>query len=386
MNLINLDHNATTPLLPEVRKLMTEAMEQLPGNPSSLHREGRRALEAIEKARGSVARLIGASAEEIVFTSGGTEANALALMGTLFRTGKALMISAIEHPSVMETAAHLARLGHVVQHVSPDNEGRVSIEAVKEGLSEDVGLVSLQLANNETGVLQPVGDLRYRIGGNDLIIHTDAVQAAGKIPVSVRDLNVQLMTLSAHKMGGPKGIGALWIDSESTPLPILHGGLQERGLRAGTQNVIGIAGFGAAAELAMKRLSQPDANPSRLRDRLETEVQSRLLGTVVMGGGAERVPNTSCIAFRNLEGAALVQLLDLKGVAASTGAACEARSNDYSHVLRAMAVPESLARGAVRFSLGLDITEKEITEAIGIIVEAVEELEGYSSAVRRIIR
>ena len=391
MRRIDLDHNATTPLEPEVLAVMTAALRDLPGNPSSLHAAGRRARDAVEFARASVSRLIGASPEEILFTSGGTEANNLALTGTMDRTRGALIVSAVEHVSVLAPAAALESRGVTVRRVDPDPNGAVSARVVLDRIAGDeTTLVSLMLANNETGVLQPVRDVARGVDPSRVLVHTDAVQAIGKIPVDVTDLGVTLLTLTAHKIGGPKGVGALWAKGGAFPKAILHGGGQERGMRPGTENVAAIVGFGAAAGLALARLAQdasepgapgtlaggPPAAHAALRDRFEAQVLARIVGVTRIGAEAARIPNTSCLAFPGIEGVALVELLDLKGVAASTGSACEAGSSDTSHVLRAMRVPDGVARGAVRFSLGPHATEDEVLDAAERVVEAVEHLTG----------
>lgn len=376
MNRIDLDQNATTFIEPEVRTVMVTAMRDLPGNPSSLHAAGRRAREAVEAARDSVARLVGAEAEEIVFTSGGTEANNLALAGTLIHGGGRLVTSSIEHPSVLGSAAHLEKHGIEVRRIDPDPAGVVPVERIAAAIAGGAELVSLMTANNETGSLQPVREVADVARPLGVAVHTDSVQAIGKIPVDAARLGVDLLTISAHKIGGPKGVGALWARRAAFPPSILKGGDQEHGVRPGTENTIGIIGFGKAAELASSRVEAYGPTVSRLRDLLEAGIVKGGMGGVVIGGESDRVPNTTDIAFGGIEGSALVQLLDLKGIAASTGSACEARSDQYSHVLRAMAIPEELARGAVRFSLSFHTTESEIMEAIERTIEAVEEIRG----------
>ncbi|MFH1279768.1 MAG: cysteine desulfurase family protein [Candidatus Eisenbacteria bacterium] len=376
MTRIDLDNNATTPIEPEVRAAMVVAMRDLPGNPSSLHSVGRRARDAVECARESVARLVRARAEEIVFTSGGTEANNLALVGTLSRPGGRLVTSSIEHPSVLVSSSFLESRGVVVSRVDPDPTGVIRSGDMIAALVEGAGLVSLMTANNETGALQPVREVAVEARKRGVPVHTDAVQAIGKIPIDAEDLGADLLTLSAHKIGGPKGIGALWARRGVFPSPIVHGGGQERGNRSGTENVIGIVGFGKAAELAAVRVKDYGQTVSRLRDLLEAGIVKGGVGGVAIGAESPRVPNTTDIAFEGIEGGALVQLLDLKGIAASTGSACEAGSEEYSHVLRAMAIPEELARGAIRFSLSFHTVESEIAEAIGRVIEAVEEIRG----------
>jgi cysteine desulfurase len=339
-----------------------------------LHAAGRRAREAVETARAAVAELLGAAGEEIIFTSGGTEANNLALTGTVRCPGGRLVISSIEHPAVIEPAAALEKLGVSVRRIDPEPSGRINEDAACDALDERTDLISIILANNETGCLQPVRAVADGAHLRRVRLHTDAVQAIGKIPVDVHALGIDLLTLSAHKIGGPKGAGALWARDGRFPRSILHGGGQERGVRAGTENVAAIVGFGRAAELAHSRAGAYAETVGPLRRLLETGITERVPRARVIGDSVERVANTSCVAFEGLEATALVQLLDLKGVAASTGAACEVASEEISHVLRAMRVPDGIARGAVRFSLGFHTTEAEIIEAIGRISDAVAEL------------
>jgi cysteine desulfurase len=355
---------------------MENALRNLPGNPSSLHAAGRRAREAVESARASVALLLGAKPEEIVFTSGGTEANNLAVAGAAAAKDRALVLSTIEHASVLATAASLDKRGVTVRWIDPDAAGAVAAEAILEALGDGPVLVSLMLANNETGVLQPVREIARRADPARVLVHTDAVQAAGKVPIDVSDLGVRFLTLSAHKIGGPKGVGGLWARGGAFPRPILHGGGQEGGVRPGTENVPAIIGFGKAAELARIRLERNDSPQARWRDRFEADVLARVPGAFAVGRDATRLSNTSCLVFPGLEGNQLVALLDLKGIAASTGSACEAGSAEYSHVLRAMRVPPEAARGAVRFSMGHRATEEELLLAADLLVEAVGELVG----------
>jgi cysteine desulfurase len=388
MRRIDLDHNATTPMEPEVLAVMTDALSDVSGNPSSLHAAGRRARDAVESARASVARLLGASPEEILFTSGGTEANNLALIGTMDRSRGALVVSSVEHVSVLAPAAALETRGVTVRRVDPGPSGAVSASTVLDRVAGDeTVLVSLMLANNETGVIQPVREVARGVDPSRILLHTDAVQAIGKIRVDVNDLGVSFLTLTAHKIGGPKGVGALWAKRGAFPNAILHGGGQEWGMRPGTENVAAIVGFGAAAGLALARLAREAPSPDGragnaaaglavLRDRFEAQVLARVSGAVRIGADAARIPNTSCLAFPGIEGVTLVELLDLKGVAASTGSACEAGSSDTSHVLRAMRVPDDVARGAVRFSLGWRAAEDDVLDAADRIAEAVEDLSG----------
>ncbi len=374
MRRIDLDQNATVPLEPEVQDVMVEALHAFPGNASALHREGRRAREVVEKARASVAQLLGALPEEILFTSGGTEANNLALGGSLPPGRGSLVISTIEHPSVARTAAAMERNGTMVCRVEPTLGGAVTLDAVLAGVDGSADLVSLMLANHETGSLQPVEEAATRLSEHPIRFHTDAVQAAGKIELDVGRLNVDLLTVSAHKIGGPKGVGCLYARNGRFPTPQILGGGQEFGVRAGTENVAGIVGFGCAAELAADRVAVYADRVGRLRDRFEREIAARFPGVVIVGSDSVRIANTSCIAFEGIEGMTLVQLLDLKGVAASTGAACETLSEDYSSVLHALRLHPALARGAVRFSLGYHTDEEDITIAVDRVLEAVTEL------------
>jgi len=371
---IDLDQNATTPLDPEAREAMAAALTSLHGNPSSLHAAGRRAREAVEGAREAVAQLIGACPEDIIFTSGGTEANNLAIAGTLARIGGWLAVSQIEHPSVLHCAANSRERGFPVTEVPPDPDGVVRVEAFVDGGGPGPALVSLMTANNETGCIQPVAALGRAARERDWLVHTDAVQAIGKIPIDVRELGADLLTMSAHKIGGPKGVGALWARPGARPRPLFHGGGQENGVRPGTENVAGIVGFGAAARVAARRGRAEAESAARLRDTLEARVTRRVPAAVALGAGTLRVPNTSFIAFDGIEGTTLVQRLDLMGVACSTGAACEARSSTGSHVLEAMGIDRRLARGGVRFSLGFGTTIDEIEAAVERIATAVEEI------------
>ena len=372
---IDLDQNATAPLEPAVADAMAASLSRDGGNPSSLHAAGRRARERIEEARESVAAWIGARAEEVLFVSGGTEANNLAIEGTWRRIGGGLLISSIEHLSGLECAAALDRRGAVVHRIDPRPSGAALLEDLIGALTEArPSLVSLMLANNETGCLQPVAGLAAAAHARGALVHTDAVQAAGKMPIRVGELDVDLLTVSAHKIGGPKGVGALWIRPGAAPESMIRGGGQEGGRRAGTENVAAIVGFGRAARIAASRSREYREKVAPLRDAFEAAILDRLPDARVLGNEVERIANTSLIAFPGVEGAALVQLLDLKGIHASTGAACEAGSSDFSHVLSAMRIPDEYARGAIRFSMGFHTTEAELASAARVVVEAVREL------------
>lgn len=345
-----LDHNATTPLRPGVAAAMAEALGEA-GNPSSVHRAGRLARRRVESARERVAALVGGCSEEVVFTSGGTEANALALWGC----GRArVLVSAVEHDSVLKAVPG-------VEAMPVDGQGRVDLAALGDLLqrNDTPAVVSVMMANNETGVLQPVAEVAavaHRFGA---LVHCDASQAGGKMPVSLSDLDVDMLTLSAHKLGGPMGVGALVLAGPADLVPILQGGGQERGRRAGTENVPGIVGFGLAAELAADGLAG-FARLGAWRDELERRCRALVPGAQVFGGAAERLANTSCLSLPGVGSEVQVMALDLAGVAVSAGSACSSGKVRASHVLRAMGVPQQDAACAIRVSLGWSSTAEDI--------------------------
>lgn len=354
-----LDHNATTPLDPGVLDAMRPFLEGPYANPSSQHRHGRAARDAIEAARAQVAALVDADPATVVFTSGGTEASNLAIKG-LARAGERgrFLHSAIEHPSVLEPMQALGAQGFATEAFAVDAGGRVDLAALERQLARGpVRLVSCMAANNETGVLQPVDRVAALAASAGALAHVDAVQAAGKIPVGFA--GVQLMTLSSHKLYGPKGIGALLVEPGVELVPLLHGGGQEKGLRGGTENVAGIVGFGVAAELAKARLAGRARALSALRERLEVSLR-RIPGLVIFGEGSPRLPNTTQFALPGIHSATLLGLLDKQGYALSSGSACASGTNEASHVLLAMGVPHELALGAVRVSLGQGSTAAEV--------------------------
>jgi cysteine desulfurase len=338
---VYMDHNASAPLRPAAFEAMREALSRC-GNPSSVHRFGRLARRTVEDAREQVARLIGARPAEIVFTSGGTEANALALAGA---GRERVIVSAIEHESVLRNAP-------AAERIPVDASGIVDLAALKDMLARDArpALVSVMLANNETGVIEPVAEAARIAREAGALVHCDAVQAAGKIAVDVTALGVDLLSLSAHKLGGPQGVGALFVADHVPLTPLVRGGGQERGRRAGTENVAGIAGFGAAAQAARDELAE-FAELGRLRDELESRILD-LAPATVFGAAAPRLPNTSCIAMPGVTGETQVIAFDLAGIAVSAGAACSSGRVEPSRVLRAMGADEQAALGAIRVSLG----------------------------------
>ncbi len=357
---VYLDFNATTPVDPRVVEAMLPYLSGPAGNPSSVHRFGRAARAAVDEARAEVAALVGALPEQVIFTSGGTEANNLAIRGVADGTvAVGIAVSSVEHASVLAPAARLARRGGSVVQIPSDREGRILPEAVRGALDAGTRLVSVMWANNETGVIQPVAAIAELVRESGAWMHTDAVQAAGKIPVDFAAGGVHLMTLSAHKIYGPKGVGALVADRAVDLVPILEGGGQERGLRGGTENVAGIVGFGAAADLARRELEEHRARLRELRDALERMLAARP-DVVVFGAGAERLPNTVQFALSGIAGETLLLELDRYGVAVSSGSACHSERAEPSHVLGAMGVARELAYGAIRVSLGHESTAADL--------------------------
>ena len=364
---IYLDWNATAPLRPEAREAMCEALD-VAGNPSSVHAEGRAARHLVEVARERVAALVGALPRNIVFTSGGTEANMLALSpaaGAASEPCRRLMVSAIEHPSVLAGGRFP---GAAVEQVPVTGSGEIDLSALAARLkvAEGRALVSLMLANNETGVVQPVSEAAHLVHEAGGILHVDAVQAAGRIPCDIKALGADLMTLSGHKIGAPKGVGALIRRDGALPIadPLIKGGGQERGARAGTENVPGIAGLGAAAAAALKGLAADAARMIGLRDRLEAGLKAASPDIVIFGADAERLPNTTLMARPGMKAETAVIAFDLDGVAVSSGAACSSGKVQPSHVLAAMGVSPRLAGGAIRASLGPTSTESDVDRMI----------------------
>jgi cysteine desulfurase len=375
---IYFDHNATTPLDRSVVEVMTTVLIQDFGNASSVHYFGQQAKARLDEARSAVAGLIGGEPSEIVFTSGGTEADNFALRGAaeaLESTGrKHLIASAIEHEAVLVTLKALARRGWRVTLVPVDQTGIVDSEALSQVLSDDTALVSVMHANNELGTIQPIAELARRTHARGAIFHTDAVQSAAKIPVDVKALGVDLLSLSAHKFNGPKGAGALWIKRGTRIQAILTGGKHERTRRAGTENVPGIAGLGQASRLAADKLRTESARLAALRDRLERGVLENVPGTAVNGARDPRVPNTTNISFDGIEAESLLIALDLEGIAVSTGSACSSGTLEPSHVLRAMGLPTHRTQNSIRISLGQGNTEQEVERFLSTIPGVVQKL------------
>ena len=375
---IYFDHNATTPLAPEVAEVVAAIGRDTFGNPSSVHHFGQLAKAVLDEARSTVANLVGGDPSEIVFTSGGTEADNLAIRGVaeaLEPAGRRhLVASAIEHEAVLNTLKALARRGWRTTLVPVDRSGIVSPERVREALADDTALVSVMHANNEIGTIQPIAQIAAVAHERGALLHTDAVQSAGKLPVDVRSLGVDLLALSAHKFNGPKGAGVLWIKRGTRMQPILTGGKHERNRRAGTENVPAIAGMGVAARLAVSKLGTEAARLGQLRDHLETSILRLVPGTAVNGSGESRVPNTTNISFDRVEAESLLIALDLEGVAVSTGSACSSGTLEPSHVLRAMGFGPHRTQNSLRFSLGLLSTDQEVDRVVALLPALVEKL------------
>jgi cysteine desulfurase len=377
-----LDHNATTPLRPEVLDAMLPYLGKQFGNASSYYRLGREAKNALEQSRAVIARCIGAQPAEIVFTSGGTEADNLALRGAaqaLREKGDHIITSAIEHHAVLRTCEDLQRDGFTITRVPVDGTGRVNPDDIKRQISGKTILISLMQVNNETGVIQPVNEVGKIAQEAGIIFHTDAVQAAGKLPIDVIRHSVNLLSLSAHKLYGPKGIGALYV-RRGTPLqPAITGGHHEYNLRAGTENIPAIAGFAKALSLASEHRETNVHRTTVLRERLESQVMSRIADVQINGGGAPRVCNTSNMSFGSIDGESILLHLDLRGICASTGSACTTGIPEPSHVLTAMGVPAGSAQGSIRFSLGKDNTEQEIDMVVDALAEITSQLRAITS-------
>jgi cysteine desulfurase len=381
------DHNATTPVDPSVAEAVIGALREEFGNPSSVHHFGQRAKAALDTARSSVAALIGGDPSEVVFTSGGTEADNFAIRGVaeaMEVTGRRQLIaSAIEHEAVLMTLKALARRGWKTTLLPVDTRGLVDPDSLRAAITDETALVSVMHANNEIGTIQPIRDLSAIAHERGAVMHTDAVQSTAKISVDVRSLGVDLLSLSGHKFYGPKGAGALWIRRGTRLVPFMTGGKHERNRRAGTENVPGIVGLGAAADLARGKMGAESVRLAALRDRLERGILAAVPGTAVNGAIDPRVPNTTNISFDRVEAESLLIALDLAGVAVSTGSACSSGTLEPSHVLKAMGLPTHRTQNSIRFSLGAANTEEEVDRAIGLLPGIVEKLRSLSRVAAR---
>lgn len=380
---VYLDHNATTPLDPEALAAMTPFLAEGFGNPSSLHVWGREARQALERARATIARALGtADKDTVVFTSGGTEADNLALMGVAAaqeKRGHHVILSSVEHHAVLNAAAHLGRQGFEVTRLSVDSQGLLDPDDVRRAIRPDTILVSLMYGNNETGVLFPIASVGRICRERGVTFHTDAVQSFGKLPLDVETLCVDLLSLSGHKTHGPKGIGALFIRRGTRMRPLLHGGAQERSRRAGTENVAAAVGLARATELSLQDQAGETRRMADLRDRLEGGVMAAVPGVLRNGHPTERLPHTTNLAFAGVEAESLILALDLAGIGASSGAACSSGSLEPSHVLAAMGLPRERVLSSVRFSLGRMTTREEIEHVLEVLPPIVARMRRVSA-------
>ncbi|PYV92093.1 MAG: cysteine desulfurase NifS [Acidobacteria bacterium] len=383
MRRVYFDNNATTPVLPEVLQAMQPYFSEHFGNASSIHHHGHETRAAVERARESVASLLGCRSSEIVLTSGGTEGDNLAIFG-LVRTGDHVITSTIEHHAVLNSCKRLQESGCELSYIHVDGRGLVDPDDVRRALRPNTKLITIMMANNETGVIQPVEEIGKIAAEADVYFHTDAVQAAGKIPINVKSMQCDVLSISGHKMHAPQGVGALYVRKGTLLQALFYGGSHERSRRAGTENVPGIVGLGRAAELAAEGFTNGSIEKMRaLRDRLEKAVLAELGSAGVNGEGASRVSNTTNVFFDYIDGEALVIALDLKGLAVSTGAACSSGAIEPSHVLTAMGVTADRARASLRFSLGKQNTENEIDFALQLVPPTVARLRDLSPVYNR---
>jgi cysteine desulfurase len=383
---VYLDNSATTAMAPEVIDAMLPYFAEEWGNAQSVHSFGQRAKAAVEKARREVVRLINATPAEVVFVSGGTEADNLAVRGIAEahrKSGRHIITAQIEHPAVLATCEAAASEGYSVTFLPVSSAGVVSVDDLRQAISDETILVSIMLANNETGTIQPIEEIAEviadaRARGLDIHLHTDAVQAIGKIPVDVHQLGVDLLSLSAHKFHGPKGVGALYVRKGTRLAKLFYGGHHERDRRPGTENVPGIVGLGKAAELARTQLDQRSGRMREMRDYLEQQVTTLIPNVRINGDPELRVPNISNMSFDGVDGESLLIALDLKGIAVSTGSACASGSLEPSHVLQALGLTREQVRGSLRFSLGAYTTRDELDYAVSILSESVARIREMS--------
>ena len=383
MHRVYLDNNATTPVLPEVFEAMRSYFGEHFGNASSIHHHGQETRAAVEDARESVAALLGCSASEVIFTSGGTESDNLAISG-LVAPGDHVVTSSVEHSAVLQSSKALGKLGCEITVLPVDGRSLIDPADVRRALRPKTKLISVMMANNETGALQPVEEIGKIAAEAGALFHTDAVQAAAKVPIDVKRIGCQALSISGHKIHAPQGTGALYLKKGTQIEPLLYGGRHERSRRAGTENVPGIVGLGKAAKLAKEAFDRGDDRKiSAMRDRLQQGILAQVDGAVVNGEGIARVPNTTNIRFDYIEGEALVIALDLKGLAVSTGAACSSGAIEPSHVLVAMGLSSEQARASIRFSLGKQTTAEDIDFALALVPETVARLRELSPAYKK---
>ena len=382
MNVIYVDNNATTQVAPEVLEEMLPYFNEYYGNPSSMHTFGGMVEHKIVEARERLAGLLGASPDEIIFTSCGTESDSTAIRAAILSNPdkKHILTSRVEHPAVKNLFEYMSKNGYRVTFVPVDRKGRLDLDYLYKNLSEDTAIVSIMWANNESGVIFPIEEIGTVLKEKGIVFHTDAVQVVGKIPIDLKNVDVDMLSLSGHKFHGPKGVGALYVRKGTKYSPFLIGGHQEKGRRGGTENVASIIGLGKASELAAANLTDKNIRVKRLRDKLETELVNRIPNAIVNGDRENRLPNTTSIAFEYVEGESILLLMDEYGICASSGSACTSGSLEPSHVLRAMGVPFTAAHGSIRFSLSTYNAEEEIDfiiEKLPPIIERLRELSPF---------
>ena len=381
MDRIYMDNAATTAVSPEVLQAMLPYFTDIYGNPSSIHSTGRDARRAVDAARKQVAAAIGAQPTEIYFTAGGSESDNWAIKGTAFAKrakGNHIITSQIEHHAVLHTCAWLEKQGFEVTYLPVDEFGRVRVEDVEKAITDKTILISIMAANNEIGTLQPITEIGKLAKSRGILFHTDAVQAMGAIPIDVNAMNIDMLSMSGHKFHGPKGIGVLYVRKGVHPDIFMHGGAQERGQRAGTENLAGIVGIGKAIELATQNLEANAARMSRLRDKLIDGILAEIPDVRLNGHRTERLPNNVNVSIRYIEGEAMLLRLDLAGIAGSSGSACTSGSLDPSHVLLAIGLPHEIAHGSLRLSLGTDTTEDQVDEVLRVLPGIVKDLRAMS--------
>jgi cysteine desulfurase len=383
MDYIYLDYNSTTPVDPAVVEVIQKALSENYGNPSSVHALGQKAKTTIDAAREQMAGLLAAESAEIYITSGGTEADNLALKGAALacrKKGNHIITSSIEHHAVLESAAYLEKNGFEVTYLDCDGEGVISADQLRQAIRPETVIASIMMANNETGAIQPVKEMAAICRKAGVLFHTDAVQAVGKIPVNVKELDIDMLSLSAHKFYGPKGVGALYIRPKTPVTPLLHGGSHERRRRAGTENVASILGMAEALKIAIEKLDSEHNRLTELSEYFIEQVKSRIRDVYLNGPVDGRVPSTVNLSFKGVEGEAIILSLDMKGIAVSSGSACTSGSLQVSHVLGAMQVDPLLAQGSIRFSLGRYTTRNQIDYTISVLPEIIDRLRSMSAA------
>ena len=380
MKTVYVDNNATTKVAPEVLEAMLPYFSELYGNPSSMHFFGGQVEKKMSEAREQVADFLGAEPSEIVFTSCGTESDNAAIFGTLdsYPEKRHFITSRVEHPAINNLCAYLGRKGYRVTELSVDREGRLELDELRESITEETALVSIMYANNETGVIFPIEEIGEIVKSRGIPFHTDAVQAAGKIPLNMKKSKVDMLSISGHKLHAPKGIGVLYIRKGTRFSPFMIGGHQEKGRRGGTENVPYIIGLGKACELAKRHLDEESTRVKALRDYLETKILEKIPNTLVNGDRVNRLPNTSSVSFEYVEGESILLLLSDLGICASSGSACTSGSLEPSHVLRAMGVPFTAAHGSIRFSLSVYNTKEEMDYIIEHLPPIIQKLRDIS--------